>query len=51
MRATHRIYWELNERDRELVRQWDGLLVAARTQAGHVPGLPDGAAREPARHR
>jgi hypothetical protein len=26
VRAQHHIYWELNERDRELVRQWDGLI-------------------------
>jgi hypothetical protein len=26
VRAMHHIYWELNERDRELVRQWDNLL-------------------------
>jgi hypothetical protein len=26
VRAMHRIYWTLNDRDRELVRQWDGLL-------------------------
>ena len=26
VRVQHRMYWELNERDRELVRQWDGLL-------------------------
>jgi hypothetical protein len=25
IRALHRIYWELNDRDRELVRQWDSL--------------------------
>jgi hypothetical protein len=27
IRAMHHIYWELNERDRELVRQWDNLLA------------------------
>jgi hypothetical protein len=27
IRATHHIYWTLNERDRELVRDWDGLLA------------------------
>jgi hypothetical protein len=27
VRARHRIYWDLNERDRELIRQWDGLLM------------------------
>jgi hypothetical protein len=27
VRARHRIYWELNERDRELIRQWDGLIA------------------------
>jgi hypothetical protein len=27
IRAMHHIYWTLNERDRELVREWDGLLV------------------------
>jgi hypothetical protein len=27
VRAMHHIYWELNDRDRELVRQWDGLLA------------------------
>ena len=26
VRAQHHIYWELNERDRELVRQWDGMI-------------------------
>lgn len=26
VRAKHRIYWALSERDRELIRQWDGLL-------------------------
>jgi hypothetical protein len=26
IRAMHHIYWELNDRDRELVRQWDGLV-------------------------
>jgi hypothetical protein len=26
VRAMHHIYWELNERDRELVRQWDNML-------------------------
>ncbi|HET6325088.1 MAG TPA: hypothetical protein VFG04_10335 [Planctomycetaceae bacterium] len=25
IKAMHRIYWELNDRDRELVRQWDSL--------------------------
>jgi hypothetical protein len=27
VRAMHHIYWELNERDRALVREWDGLLT------------------------
>jgi hypothetical protein len=27
VRARHRIYWDLSERDRELIRQWDGLLT------------------------
>jgi len=27
VRARHRIFWDLNEKDRELIRQWDGLLV------------------------
>jgi hypothetical protein len=27
IRASHHIYWELNERDRELLRQWDGMLA------------------------
>ncbi len=27
IRAQHRIFWELNERDRELIRQWDSLLA------------------------
>jgi len=27
VRARHRIYWDLNARDRELIRQWDGLLT------------------------
>ncbi len=27
VRARHRIYWDLSERDRELIRQWDGLLM------------------------
>ena len=27
VRAQHHIYWELNERDRELVRQWDGMIT------------------------
>jgi hypothetical protein len=26
IRAMHHFYWELNERDRELLREWDGLL-------------------------
>jgi hypothetical protein len=34
VRASHHIYWQLNERDRELVRQWDGLL--ARGELKHV---------------
>jgi hypothetical protein len=27
VRARHRIFWDLSERDRELIRQWDGFLV------------------------
>jgi hypothetical protein len=27
VRARHRIFWDLNEQDRELIRQWDGMLV------------------------
>jgi len=27
VRAKHRIFWDLSERDRELIRQWDGFLV------------------------
>ena len=27
VRARHRIYWDLSERDRELIGQWDGLLM------------------------
>lgn len=27
LRAQHRIFWELNDHDRELLRQWDALLV------------------------
>jgi hypothetical protein len=30
VRAMHHIYWALNERDRELVRQWDALLTQGR---------------------
>jgi hypothetical protein len=35
IRAMHHIYWELNERDRELVREWDGLL--ARGELKKIP--------------
>jgi hypothetical protein len=28
LRAQHRLYWELNDKDRELLRQWDALLAA-----------------------
>ena len=27
VRARHRIYWDFSDRDRELIRQWDGLLL------------------------
>lgn len=27
VRARHRIYWDLSERDRELIRQWDSLIM------------------------
>jgi hypothetical protein len=27
VRARHRIFWELNEKDRELIRQWEALLM------------------------
>jgi hypothetical protein len=27
VRARHRIFWDLSERDRELISQWDGLLT------------------------
>jgi hypothetical protein len=27
IRASHHIYWQLNERDRELLSQWDGMIA------------------------
>jgi len=34
VRARHRIYWDLSDRDRELIRQWDSFLM--RTDLKHV---------------
>jgi hypothetical protein len=34
VRARHRIYWDLNDRDRELIRQWDNFLM--RSDLKHV---------------
>ncbi len=34
VRARHRIYWDLSDRDRELIRQWDSFLM--RSDLKHV---------------